>query len=144
MYLTSVEFMNSCQSLDISTAWETGRDLLYRNLDEELLVPEDDDIPLSGRVGHISAHCLTLGKKNVIVASIHVNAAVKARNGLMRPDGVCSRVQGRLSRIDWLNVCVSRLSRTFLVVVSEQICQMEIWTGRKGFIFFVSPGVLLC
>ena len=75
MYLTSVRFMNSCQPLDISTAWETGRDLLYRILDEELLVPEDDDIPLSGRVGHISAHCLTLGKKNVIVASIHVNAA---------------------------------------------------------------------
>ena len=67
--------MNSCQPLDISTAWETGRDLLYRNLDEELLVPEDDDIPLSGRVGHISAHCLTLVKKNVIVVSIHVNAA---------------------------------------------------------------------
>ena len=40
-----------------------------------MLVPEDDDIPLSGRVGHISAHCLTLGKKNVIVVSIHVNAA---------------------------------------------------------------------
>ena len=63
MYLTSVRFMNSCQPLDISTAWETGRDLLYRNLDEELLVPEDDDIPLSGRVGHISAHCLTLGNR---------------------------------------------------------------------------------
>ena len=75
MRLTSVQFMNSCQPLYISTAWETGRDLLYRNLDEELLVPEDDDIPLSGRVGHISAHCLTLGKKNVIVVSIHVNAA---------------------------------------------------------------------
>ena len=51
MYLTSVRFMNSCQPLDISTAWETGRDLLYRNLDEELLVPEDDDIPLAERVG---------------------------------------------------------------------------------------------
>ena len=106
MYLTSVRFMNSCQPLDISTAWETGRDLLYRNLDEELLVPEDDDIPLSGRVGHISAHCLTLGKKNVIVASIHVNAAVKARNGLM----LYSRAQGRRSRINWQNVCACPLS----------------------------------
>ena len=33
----------------------------------------------------------------------------------------------------WLNVCVSRPSRIFLVVVSGLICQMEIWTGRKGF-----------
>lgn len=53
VHLTSVQFMNSCQPLDISTAWETGRDLLYRNLDEELLVPEDDDIPLAERVRHI-------------------------------------------------------------------------------------------
>ena len=82
MYLTSVRFMNSCQPLDISTAWETGRDLLYRNLDEELLVPEDDDIPLAERVRRINAHCLALGKKNVIVVSIHVNAAVNGTKWL--------------------------------------------------------------
>ena len=50
-------------------------DLLDRNLDAELLVPEDDDIPLAERVRRINAHCLALGKKNVIVVSIHVNAA---------------------------------------------------------------------
>ena len=50
-------------------------DLLGRNLDAELLVPEDDDIPLVERVRRINAHCLALGKKNVIVVSIHVNAA---------------------------------------------------------------------
>lgn len=50
-------------------------DLLGRNLDAELLVPEDDDIPLAERVRRINAHCLALGKKNVIVVSSHVNAA---------------------------------------------------------------------
>ena len=50
-------------------------DLLDRNLDAELLVQEDDDIPLAERVRRINAHCLALGKKNVIVVSIHVNAA---------------------------------------------------------------------
>ena len=50
-------------------------DLLDRNLDAELLVPEDDDIPLSERVRRVNAHCLALGKKNVILVSIHVNAA---------------------------------------------------------------------
>ena len=39
-------------------------DLLDRNLDAELLVPEDDDIPLAERVRRINAHCLALGKKN--------------------------------------------------------------------------------
>ena len=43
-------------------------DLLDRNLDAELLVPEDDDIPLAERVRRINAHCLALGKKNVIVS----------------------------------------------------------------------------
>ena len=44
-------------------------DLLDKNLDAELLVPEDDDISLSERVRRINAHCLALGKKNV---SIHL------------------------------------------------------------------------
>ena len=52
-----------------------GADLLDRNLDAELLVPEDDDIPLAERVRRVNAHCLALGRKNVIVVSIHVNAA---------------------------------------------------------------------
>ena len=41
-------------------------DLLDRNLDAELLVPEDDDIPLAERVKRINAHCLALGKNNSI------------------------------------------------------------------------------
>ena len=73
-------------------------DLLDRNLDAELLVPEDDDIPLTERVRRINAHCSALGKINVIVVSIHVNALETARNGSMRPDGVYSRVQGRIPR----------------------------------------------
>ena len=36
---------------------------------------EDDDIPLAERVRRINEACLRLGKKNVIVVSIHVNAA---------------------------------------------------------------------
>lgn len=49
--------------------------MLDRNLDAELLVLEDDDIPLAERVRRINAHCLALGKKNVILVSIDVNAA---------------------------------------------------------------------
>ena len=67
-----------------------------------------------------------------------------ARNGSMRPVGVYSLVLDRLNRINWQNVCVNRLSRTFLVIESEQICQMVIVIGRKISIFFVSPGVQLC
>lgn len=44
-------------------------------LDAELLVPEDDDISLAERVRRINAACFLLGKQNVILVSIHVNAA---------------------------------------------------------------------
>jgi N-acetylmuramoyl-L-alanine amidase len=50
-------------------------DLRDRGLDAELLVPEDDDISLSERVRRINASCFLLGKQNVILVSIHVNAA---------------------------------------------------------------------
>ena len=50
-------------------------DLLDRGYDAELLVPEDDDISLAERVRRINAACFLLGKRNVILLSIHVNAA---------------------------------------------------------------------
>ena len=49
--------------------------LKSRGYDSELLVPEDDDIPLSERVRRTNAHCQSLGKSNVILISIHINAA---------------------------------------------------------------------
>ena len=50
-------------------------DLRDRGLDTELLVPEDDDISLAERVRRVNAACFLLGKQNVILVSIHVNAA---------------------------------------------------------------------
>ena len=41
----------------------------------QLLVPEPDDIPLQERVRRTNAHCATHGKTNVLLISIHVNAA---------------------------------------------------------------------
>ena len=41
----------------------------------QLLVPETEDIPLKERVRRVNAHCTALGKTNVILISIHVNAA---------------------------------------------------------------------
>ena len=49
--------------------------LKSRGYDAELLVPEDDDIPLSERVRRTNAYCQALGKSNVILISLHINAA---------------------------------------------------------------------
>jgi N-acetylmuramoyl-L-alanine amidase len=50
-------------------------ELLDRGYDAELLVPENEDISLSERISRVNAHCQALGKSNVILVSIHVNAA---------------------------------------------------------------------
>ena len=50
-------------------------DLQDRGYDAELLVPEDDDISLTERVRRVNAACFLLGKQNVLLISIHVNAA---------------------------------------------------------------------
>ena len=57
--------------------------LQSRGYDAELLVPEDDDIPLSERVRRVNEICLTYepswpaptGHPNVILISLHLNAA---------------------------------------------------------------------
>ena len=57
--------------------------LQYRGYDAELLVPEDNDIPLSERVRRINEICLTyepscpapIGHPDVIIISLHLNAA---------------------------------------------------------------------
>lgn len=49
--------------------------LLSLGLDAELLVPEETDISLAERCRRVNAWCRQLGKNNVIVISIHANAA---------------------------------------------------------------------
>ena len=50
-------------------------ELQNKGYDAELLVPEEEDISLNERVRRTNEHCQTLGKSNVILVSIHVNAA---------------------------------------------------------------------
>ena len=47
----------------------------YRGYDAELLVPEFEDIPLKERVKRVNHWCDKLGKDNVMLVSIHVDAA---------------------------------------------------------------------
>ena len=49
--------------------------LLFLGLDAELLVPEERDISLPERCRRVNTWCRQLGKDNVILISIHANAA---------------------------------------------------------------------
>lgn len=50
-------------------------DLLDRGYDAELLVPELEDISLTERCRRVNAVCDAIGTNNVLLISIHVNAA---------------------------------------------------------------------
>ena len=50
-------------------------DLQDRGYNAELLVPEDEDTPLSERVCRVNSRCILHGRSKVILVSIHVNAA---------------------------------------------------------------------
>ena len=67
------QFREAIYAREIANKLKT--DLLDRGYDAELLTPEDDDIPLSERVRRVNLACLRYGKSNVILISIHVNAA---------------------------------------------------------------------
>ena len=56
-------------------------DLVDRGYDAELLVPEDDGVSLEERVRRVNTACFLLGKSNVMLVSIHVNAAGDGSNG---------------------------------------------------------------
>lgn len=49
-------------------------DLIDRGLDAELLVPEENDVPLKERCRRVNSWCQIHGSKNAICVSIHFNA----------------------------------------------------------------------
>lgn len=56
-------------------AYEVVTGLTYQGYSAELLVPEDIDISLAERVKRVNDKCNQLGTKNVVLLSVHVNAA---------------------------------------------------------------------
>ena len=80
-------------------------ELKAKGYDSELLVPEDDDIPLSERVRRTNAHCQAFGKTNVILISIHVNAAGDGSKWMNATGWSCYTCKGQ-TESDRLATCL--------------------------------------
>ena len=87
--------------------------LQSRSYDSELLVPEDDDIPLSERVRRSNAHCQVLGKTNVILISIHVNAAGDGSKWMNATGWSCYTCKGQ-TESDRLADCLYKAAEQIL------------------------------
>ena len=79
--------------------------LTTRGHDAELLVPEEEDISLQGRCRRVNAWCRQLGKDNVILVSIHINAAGHG-NRWMNARGWCAYTTRGDTRADRLATCL--------------------------------------
>ena len=67
------KFMEYAYNREIAA--RVGDELRNLGYDAEILVPEDYDVSLAERVRRVNSLCQSHGKSNVIMLSIHVNAA---------------------------------------------------------------------
>ena len=87
--------------------------LQSRGYDSELLVPEDDDIPLSERVRRTNAHCQALGKSNVLLISLHINAAGNGSKWMNATGWSCYTCKGQ-TESDRLADCLYKAAEQIL------------------------------
>ena len=95
--------------------------LQSRDYDAELLVPEDDDIPLSERVRRVNEICLTYepscpaptGHPNVILISLHLNAAGDGTKWMNATGWSCYTCKGQ-TESDRLADCLYKAAEQFL------------------------------
>lgn len=84
--------------------------------DAELLVPEEWDVSLDTRVARVNAWCRKLGAANVILVSIHVNAAGSERKWL-DARGWCIYTSRGQTKADDLATCIYNNAVTELAKV---------------------------
>ena len=95
--------------------------LKARGYDSELLVPEDDDIPLSERVRRVNEICLTYepswpaptGHPNVILISLHLNAAGDGTKWMNATGWSCYTCKGQ-TESDRLADCLYKAAEQIL------------------------------
>lgn len=80
--------------------------LVFRGYDADLLVPEDEDVPLILRCARVFKHTYTLGKENVILISVHVNAAGNGKEWKKAQGWSCYTSVGE-TEADRLGTCLA-------------------------------------
>lgn len=82
-------------------------------LNVQILVPEREDISLKERCRRVNKICQQLGKNQVILISIHVNAAGNGQNWLDARGWSCFTTRGR-TKADELATCLYEAAKNHL------------------------------
>ena len=87
--------------------------LVVKGMDAELLVPEERDVSLRERCARVNAFCRRLGTGNVILVSVHANAAGHG-DRWYDATGWCAYTSRGNTRADVLATCLYDAAREFL------------------------------
>lgn len=87
--------------------------LIALGLDVQLVVPEREDISLKERCRRVNAICKQFGNDQVILLSIHVNAAGNGRNWLDARGWSCFTTRGK-TKADALATCLYEAAKNHL------------------------------
>ena len=87
--------------------------LLALGLDAQLVVPEREDISLKERCRRVNAICRQIGNNQVILLSIHVNAAGNGQNWLDARGWSCFSTRGK-TKADALATCLYEAAKNHL------------------------------
>ena len=95
-------------------AQKVERELRTRGYDVERIVRESIDVPLEERVRRVNAVCAKYGTKNVVVVSIHVNAAGNGSRW-MDARGVCIFTsKGRTKSDELADIYIEEADKNFI------------------------------
>ena len=87
--------------------------LIALGLDAQLVVPESEDISLKERCRRVNAICRQLGNDQVILLSIHVNAAGNGQDWLDARGWSCFTTRGK-TKADALATCLYEAAKNHL------------------------------
>ena len=93
--------------------------------DAELLVPEDNDVSLFQRCDRVNRFCYALGKENVILVSIHCNAAGKG-DRWYNATGWCAYTTPKDTPADRLATCLYNAAQ---IHIPGQRLRMDLTDG---------------
>lgn len=95
-----------------------------------LLVNDDDDMPLRERVERVNAYCRRYGKDNVLLVSIHVNAAGDGTRWALARGWSAYTTKG-VTKSDYLAAKLyDAAEKTFLAPLKVRRYTQELETGR--------------
>lgn len=100
-------------------------DLKAQGHDAELLVPEDNDVSLFQRCDRVNRFCYALGKENVILVSIHCNAAGKG-DRWYNATGWCAYTTPKDTPADRLATCLYNAAQ---IHIPDQRLRMDLTDG---------------